>query len=142
MNISLLNFETFRQPQPATLISDNAKTYKAASKEVVKTARSTQVQQRLANIKITWQYIVEKIPWWGRYSELFIQSIKKPTGKTLGKATIDYNKMNTILIEVECVINARPLTYVHDDEAATFRVLTPSDLIHGGRIAVMHSATH
>ena len=50
--------------------------------------------------------------------------------------------MSTILIEVEGVINARPLTYVYDDEDATSRVLTPSDLIYGRRITTMPNSIH
>ena len=131
-----------RRGLPATLISDNAKTYKAASKEVVKIARSTEVQQYLANNRITWKFIIEKAPWWGGFWERLIQSIKKPIKKILGKATIDYDEMSTILIEVEGVINARPLTYVYDDEDTTSRVLTPSDLIYGRRITTMPNSIH
>ena len=50
---------------PATILSDNAKTFKASSKEVVKLSRATEVQHYLANNRVTWNCIVERAPWWG-----------------------------------------------------------------------------
>jgi len=50
---------------PATLISDNAKTFKSSSKEVTRIARSGEVQGFLSRNQITWKFIVERAPWWG-----------------------------------------------------------------------------
>ena len=50
-----------------TLISNNAKTFKASSKEIKKIARSQEVQRYLSNKRVTWQFIVEKAPWWGGF---------------------------------------------------------------------------
>jgi len=44
----------------ATLVSDNAKSFKAASKEVCKITRSTEVSHYLTNNRITWNFIAEK----------------------------------------------------------------------------------
>ena len=38
---------------------------------------------------------------------------------------------NTLLVDVECVINARPLTYVYNDQEGISYPLTPSQLING-----------
>ena len=67
VNSFLLAFHRFtsRRGLPATIISDNAKTFKCSSKEVVKIARSNEVMRFLANQQITWKFIVEKAPWWG-----------------------------------------------------------------------------
>ena len=42
------------------LISDNAKTFKAASKELSKIKRSSKIQQHLANKGVSWRFNVEK----------------------------------------------------------------------------------
>ena len=52
-----------RRDLPATLFSDNAKTFRAASKEVKKIARSEEVLHYLTEQRISWKFIVEKAPW-------------------------------------------------------------------------------
>lgn len=71
----LLAFWRFasRQGLPATLISDNAKTFKGSSKEVPKKiACSKEVMRYLSN-RVSWKFIVEKAPWWGGFWECLIQ---------------------------------------------------------------------
>lgn len=53
---------------PATLISDNAKTFRAASKEVRKVIRSDEVLHYLTKNRVTWKFIV-KGPLVGRLLE-------------------------------------------------------------------------
>jgi len=75
----LLAFRRFtgRRGLPATLLSDNAKTFKSASKEVVKIARAQEVLQYLANNGVTWKFIADKAPWWGGFWERLVQTVKK-----------------------------------------------------------------
>ena len=54
-----------RRGLPVTLISDNAKTFKTSSKEILKIARSNEVIRFLGERRVTWKFIVEKAPWWG-----------------------------------------------------------------------------
>ena len=58
----LLAFRRFvaRRGLPATLISDNATTFKSASKEVKCIVRSQEVNQYLVNNQTTWKFIVER----------------------------------------------------------------------------------
>ena len=48
---------------PATMISDNAKTFKSSSKWITKIVRAPEVQKYLTGNRITWKFIVEKAPW-------------------------------------------------------------------------------
>ena len=45
-----------------TLISDNAKTFKAASRDIMKIARSVEVTKFLNSCRVSWKFIVEKAP--------------------------------------------------------------------------------
>ena len=54
---------TSRRGFPSTLISDNAKTFRSASKEIQALSRSQEVLSHLASNRITWTFIVEKAPW-------------------------------------------------------------------------------
>ena len=114
----LLAFRRFpsRRGLPATIQSDNAKTFQSSSKEIQKIARSPEVWRYLTNHQITSNFIVEKAPWWGGYWEKLVRSIKSPIKKVIGWSTLSYDEMCTLLTEVEAVINARPLNYVYDDE--------------------------
>ena len=136
----LLAFRRFasRRGLPATIQSDNAKTFQSSSKEIRKIARSPEVWRYLTDNRITWNFIVEKAPWWGGYWERLVRSIKSPIKKVIGRSTVSYYEMCTLLTEVEAVINARPLTYVYDDEESVSYPLTPSDLIYGRRIIALN----
>lgn len=140
----LLAFRRFasRRGLPATIQSDNAKTFQSSSKEIRKIARSPEVWRYLTDNRITWNFIVEKAPWWGGYWERLVRSIKSPIKKVIGRSTVSYDEMCTLLTEVEAVINARPLTYVYDDEESVSYPLTPSDLIYGRRITMNPNSQH
>lgn len=140
----LLAFRRFtgRKGVPATLHSDNAKTFKSSSREVQRIIRSEEVWRYLTNKQIQWNFIIEKAPWWGGYWERLVRSIKRPLKKVLGRATLGFDELNTILVEIEAVINSRPITYVYDDEESISYPLTPSDLIYGRRITCTPNASH
>lgn len=141
----LLAFRRFasRRGLPATLTSDNAKTFKSSSKEIRKITRSDDVWRYLVNQRISWNFIIEKAPWWGGFWERLIRSIKRPLKKVLGRSTLNFEELRTVLVEIESVINARPITYVYDDQESISYPLTPSDLIYGRRVnSTPNSAPH
>ena len=74
----LLAFRRFasRRGLPATLNSDNAKTFKSSCKEIRKITRAEEVWRFLTNKRIVWNFIIERAPWWGGYWERLVQSIK------------------------------------------------------------------
>ena len=140
----LLGFRRFatRRGLPATLNSDNAKTFKSSSKEIRKITRAEEVWCFLTNKRINWNFIIEKAPWWGGYWERLVQSIKRPLKKILGRSTLTFDELRAILVEIEAVINSRPITYVCDDEDSISYPLTLSDLIYGRRITSTPNASH
>ena len=89
----------------------------------------------LTDKRIVWNFIIERALWWGGYWERLVQSIKRPLKKVLGRSTLNFDELNTILVEIESVINSRPITYVYDDEDSNSYPLTPADLIYGRRIS-------
>ena len=140
----LMVFRRFasRRGLPSMLISDNAKTFRSASKEIQALSRSQDVLSRLANNRITWTFIVERAPWWGGFWERLIKIIKRCLKKIVGRSTLTLEELNTVLIEIEAVINARPITYVYDNEESLSYPLTPSQLINGRQITPMPSSEH
>ncbi|GFS50859.1 transposable element Tcb1 transposase [Trichonephila clavipes] len=53
--------------------------------------------------------------WWGGFWERMIQMLKQILRKILGRASLYYEELNTVLCECEHVINSRPLTYISED---------------------------
>ena len=58
----LLAFRRFasRRGLPATITSDNAKTFKSSSKEIRKITRSDEVWRYLVNQRISWHFIIKR----------------------------------------------------------------------------------
>ena len=135
----LLMFQRFAACRglPTTLVSDNAKTFKISSNEIVRIARSSDVLCYLRNHRISWRFIVERAPWWGEFWERLIRSIKRCLKKCIGRANLTYNELNTLIVEVECIINSRPITYLYDDQEGITTHLSPSHLIYGRKITAL-----
>ena len=50
----------------------------------------------------------------------------------MGKALLTFEELRTVIYEIECTLNSRPLTYV--DEDFDNNILTPNHLIDGRNI--------
>ena len=86
----------------------------------------------LAKQEIKWQYNLAKAPFSGGFFERLVRSVKSSLKKCVGNATLSYDELNTVIIQIEAVLNARPLTYLYTDSIE--EALTPSHLIIGRRI--------
>ena len=54
---------TSRRGLPVALLSDNARTFKSASKDIVRISRAKEVTHYMANNGVTWKFIVERAAW-------------------------------------------------------------------------------
>ena len=125
---------TSRRGLPATVVSDNAKTFIAAAKDIVKIVRAKEVIQYMSNNGVTWKFIVERATWWGGFWERLVQTVKRALKKLIGQSCLSFEELRTLLVEVESIVNARPLTYVYDNLDGINFALTPSHLINGRRL--------
>ena len=66
-----------RRGLPARILPDNAKTFKCAAQEFKRIARAKEIQQYLMNKGVTWEFIIEKAPWQGRFWERIVGSSTK-----------------------------------------------------------------
>ena len=66
--------------------------------------------------------------------ERLIQTVKRTLKKVTGWSCLSFEEHNTLLVEVEGIVNARPLTYVYDDLCGINFALTPSNFINGCRL--------
>ena len=106
---------------PGLMISDNHKTY-----------RSGKVRNFARERGIKWRNILDLSPNWGGFYERMNSIIKAALRKTLKNAHLSYEELETVVIEIEAVINSRPLSYLQDHEI--LEPLTPSHLMYGRRL--------
>lgn len=122
-----------RRGMCSTIYSDNAKTFKKASrllKEYQEIMNGRKFREYLLDHKIQWKFIVERAPWWGGFYERLMTTIKQPLKKLLGRSSLTIDEMSTVLTEVEAMVNSRPLTFISDDpDEASY--LTPSSFLIG-----------
>ena len=106
---------------PHLVLSDNAKTFVAED-----------LKAFLRERRISWQFNLSKSPWRGGMYERMVRMTKRCLKKKLGKARVSYEELETVLIEIESVINNRPLTYVGDE--IDKGPITPNHLIYGRKL--------
>ncbi|GBM92974.1 hypothetical protein AVEN_67945-1, partial [Araneus ventricosus] len=95
-----------------------------------------EVQNYFGKKGIKWQYIVERAAWWGGYWERMVQITKIALRKILGRALVSFEELQTILAEIEAIINSRPLTYVYNEPNEPFP-LTPANFLTGRRLTAL-----
>ena len=91
--------------------------------------KDPEVQKHLSGVGVSWQFNVERAPWWGGMFEGMIGSTKRCLRKMIGKSRLSYDELNTMLIEVESIINSRPISYLSTSDID--EPLTPSHLMIG-----------
>ena len=108
-----------RRGKPNKIISDNAATFKAA-KNAIDIAwnditRDCEVHIYLSKNRIEWKFIIELSTSMGGFYERLVGITKISLKKIIGKLFLTHTQLQTIITEVEAVINSRPLVYVDDD---------------------------
>ena len=131
-----------RRGLPSTIISDNAKTFKSAAKEIRMLLRSPRFNEYFRNKEVKWKFIVELAPFQGGFWERLVRSTKRCLVKIVGRVLLGIDELSTVIVEIESIINSRPLTYVFDDSEGISFPLTPSQLINGRNLDCSPSGSY
>ncbi|XP_053402321.1 uncharacterized protein LOC128557840 [Mercenaria mercenaria] len=123
-----------RKSVPHVMMSDNANTFLSASRQLQDLVQSISVKEELNDRGIEWKMIPKRAPWFGRMWERLIGLTKTTTKKVLGRSYVTYQTLQTVITEIEAMINDRPLTYVTSGALDEPEILTPSHLLYGRRI--------
>ena len=110
-----------RRGSPSMIISDNGRTFKGRALRRFNAAKG-----------IRWRFNLARAPWWGGMFERMVRSTKRCLKKAVGSRRLTYEELNTVLVEIEAVLNSRPLTYIYEDDVEV--PLTPSHLFCGRRL--------
>ena len=118
-----------RRARPRKMYSDKGSSFTAAAKWMSKVMKSEQLQNQLAHQDIKWQFNLSRAPWWGGQFERLLGLVKRALYKGIGRASLSWNELEEVLLDVEVTLNNRPLCYVEDD--VQLPVLTPSAMMFG-----------
>ncbi|XP_046868499.1 uncharacterized protein LOC124461131 [Drosophila willistoni] len=86
------------------------------------------VRNTLANDGIQWVFIPPHAPHWGGKWESAVRSVKLHSRRVIGKSTLTYEQMRTLLAQVSAVVNSRPLCYNSDTDV---NYLSPAHFLIG-----------
>ena len=85
---------------------------------------NTGIKEYLEEKRVQWIFNLERAPWWGGLFERMVRSTKRYLKKTIEVAKLTYDELKTVTVEVEMILNSRPLSYVSPGDID--EPLTPS----------------
>jgi len=109
--IQCLKMFTARRGLPRRIVSDYAKTFKANAKAIEAMLNHPDLKGHLLNLKVEWNFNLEKAPRWGGLFERLVKSTKRCLRKMIGQARLSFDEVHTAVLKVESILNSRPLTY-------------------------------
>ena len=112
---------------PEKIYSDNGKTFVGAEKWLKQVMRDEKTQNYLPHENIKWQFNLSRAALWGGQFECLIGLVKTALNKTIGYGMLTWTELCEVVLDVEIVLNIRPLCYVEDD--IQLPVLTPNSLL-------------
>ncbi|MCP3663650.1 MAG: DDE-type integrase/transposase/recombinase, partial [Gammaproteobacteria bacterium] len=119
-----------RRGKPDRITSDNFSSYKLVQSTIDKVWSQIQKDPEILNYVsqrgIEWNFITELSPWQGGFYERLVGSVKSSLRKSIGKRILKYTNLETLIVEVEAIVNSRPLTYQSDEPHV---VLCPSSFL-------------
>ncbi|XP_053686412.1 uncharacterized protein LOC128735954 [Sabethes cyaneus] len=122
-----------RRGTPIEIVSDRGTNFVGADKELkeaVVTLDQDKLMKEFTTPRTSWRFNPPAAPHMGGCWERLIQSVKKILAKVKPQRVPTEEMLRSYLIEVENIINSRPLTHVPVDDCSS-PALTPNDILLG-----------
>lgn len=120
-----------RRGVPRRIICDNAPQFYAVEGYFQcvwrRFAEADSTEKYYAQHGIEWHFIPPTSPWMGGAYERLIKEVKGSFHRVYGAKILREKQFETVMIEVEGVINSRPITYVSKEADA--ELITPNDFL-------------
>ncbi|KIH51378.1 integrase core domain protein [Ancylostoma duodenale] len=117
-----------RRGVPDLMLSDNSTTFTSASEHLAEFCTKKPVTDFSVNQKIVWKFITPLSPWKGGFYERLVGLFKNAFHKTVGRSILPFNQFLTLIVEIESIMNCRPLTATHSTDSE-LRTIRPIDFI-------------
>ena len=108
-----------RRGRPVKIITDNAPQFRVAKTLLDRTwasvLRDETVLSYMADNNIEWKFTTELAPWQGGVYERLVSIFKSTFRSAVGRRLLKFDQFFTHLVEIEAIINSRPITYVYSD---------------------------
>ncbi|XP_058828570.1 uncharacterized protein LOC131688381 [Topomyia yanbarensis] len=124
-----------RRGHPTVIMCDNAKNFVGANRELDELRRLFEGQQfqhvitrDTAVERIEFKFIPARTPNFGGLWEAAVKSFKTALKKTVGPRTLQFDEFQTVITQVEAVLNSRPITPISNDPN-DFEALTPGHFL-------------
>ncbi len=124
-----------RRGRPSVVYSDNGTNFTGCS-NLLKSVKWDEVQRHATIQRIQWRFNPPSAAWWGGFWERLVGLVKQLLRRVLGSRLVKQAHLEVLLVEVEAILNDRPLTYLSDDHD-DLRCLTPSCFLRDLPIAVL-----
>lgn len=121
-----------RRGKPTQILSDNGKNFVAAASEL-KTflkQKERELTESILQENIEWKFIPPYSPHFGGLWEAGVKSSKHHLKRVLGDAHLTFEEFYTLLVQVEAVLNSRPLFPMSSDPN-DLNSLTPAHFLIG-----------
>ena len=122
-----------RKSLPRLVLSDNGSIFLSVANELKALFSSLSLASALSKSGTEWRFIPKRAPWFGGFWERLIGLTKLTLKKVLGRAFTTLNSLQTIIVEIEAILNDRPLTCVPTDISDPDPI-TPAHLLYGRKI--------
>ncbi|MCP9266373.1 Homocysteine S-methyltransferase 1 [Dirofilaria immitis] len=113
-----------RRGLPGLVLSDNASQFQLVFKTIME--QNTKFTDFLTMKGITWKNTTPRAPWEGGIYERMIGVTKTAMRRAIGRKLLWERELITLIIEIEGVLNTRPLTYVNFED---YMIIRPIDFI-------------
>ncbi|GFX54732.1 integrase catalytic domain-containing protein [Trichonephila clavipes] len=130
-----------RRGRISTLMPDNATNFKGAAAELNRFIKlicnkNETLANYFASEAIQWKFIPPRSPNSGGLWEAGVKSFKHHLNRTLVNSKITFEEFETIIIQIEGILNSRPLVPLSDN-INEYEVLTPGHFIIGRPISAI-----
>lgn len=118
-----------RRGKPRQIYSDHGRNFVGAVKEFTDflNKSSNDVINFASNNQIEFKFIPPYAPHFGGLWEAGVKSCKHHIARIVGKANLTYEEFSTVLVQIEAVLNSRPMSADPED----FNPLTPAHFLIG-----------
>ncbi|KAL0839771.1 hypothetical protein ABMA28_016409 [Loxostege sticticalis] len=141
--LACLNRFIARRGRPAKIFSDNGRNFVGACNELANflNLKSNEISLYAAESQIEFKFSPAYSPHFNGLVEGCVKSIKYHLKRVIGLTNLTYEELTTLLVQVEAILNSRPLTPLSSDPS-DLTALTPSHFLLGRTIMMTAPQVH